>query len=1776
MLPRIPRLDHCLFRFVCRLVPRIPWLDAPGRLVPRIPWLDTTTVVTWDCPTYPVAGLFPHHTLGCLVPRIPWLDEAVAAWDCPTHPVAGLLSSRVLSLLCTPLLPCLPPARNCQVAMDVDVNVVGAPTSDLFSASPKPGPHVPASMDRGLEPVAAALPPRRQLHAPGVLELPRGATVAAGLAESPIVVVVLPMLPNDTLALPTPPQAIGTEPSYVYGVTCSDAKSSRKAAVTMAAELGKQLFTTGATSTALLVGELQADALNLGYGVLRLVVVTGPAPADGACFYDMTSTAGTHVYGLAALCISMLSTLRQRALKLKPVADNVDSTRADARSAAGSTWEEVVARDRAINSQLRKAMLAVGPDDPHHEFFQDTAERVGALDLPSIESVTALLTATAPGVPTDVMDKPFAERYLPPHTRECEYLPTQPKTWPKGFKPRHWQDLYYDWAVKRILTWFADELYNLRLIFELGEAAKGKLRRHEVLVLGPEARPPPARGIVADLRIHKPGDIVPILDFDGPVSCDLDSTFFDRMLPGWPDQRTASMVRRGVNFGADDLIISDQTVLCPHLASLRIAPEKVEKELMRLESIQYLVCCRGPGTVPFFQKPKGIAIRKLEPDRPRGVEDGNAPRSDGEGPHAESLNASIGLREQLPTRAEGNPPLDESLTPANDKEEDELIIVNGYQARSIGERKWAKQHMPSARDKLMDIAILQHASELGLGGPLVSYLDDFKDAFMQNGLHPSQLPHCAVLWRSVDESRFSSEEPMFMMGTRLGYGNAMASLHMQLVDAGLVHIIRQRIDERSQYYFDKQLEELDADDPRVQWIHRRRELSKVTGRNECRLYSLDIYTDDLFLIVCGFELLILSMRCAREVFDEFNLKMAIMAKRQAGTNVVWSGLDFHLTPKILSVPPEKRMRMLPVLRRVVARDKSVTFDEFRSCTGRLEHILPYTAVGREHFYHMYSEIFAHGIRHGPGSPLLITTELCEQCERWIERLLTSAGCWAAEAFDRFDDEPLMLSSSIVPNLHIFSSDAATEDARVPGLGGYMHGYWFEYALTEKDLAAFHITALEFSAVCLAVVIFCPLLEGLPAIGRIDAKVVSYIMQRSSASSTIMQFIHSWLLGRPEMELPSQLEFEHCFGESNVAADAASRGEHETLEQLAAHLRVRLRRIDVEVLARELLDAMHDFLQRRAVERSDPLVPNTGKAFSSDYTGDGPSEPWHLPPLPAIALPSFKFRESSYLPPLPALTASQTPIKVAPPIQTFSVLPRPYAPRLVQAWVPLSPSPIVTLVGRRVAMGPLRLGQGQVKPPPPPLPPLAPSSTISGSKRGRDSVDWADLEPRRRGRPPESYRSLWEHGCSRYALRPRDPEVAAELECILEEAADAGVPPGTLTKEKKSWSLWTRFCQEVWDTDPVRLNRHAHAGIDVAGQQDEEKLLSSFLPWLVGKVSPRSKKDKAAKPKSLYAHVLSVRAIHRRRFRVEMVRPLGMKQVLKAIIIKFVRDNGPEALIPKRKEPATAKLLADLLGVPGGTALGQTSLDWGSTLGVSLSAMLCTAFSGGFRKSELALPAGQEFDKMRVSRASLKWRIGGIFLAAPTAAQLNSLVVGDFAILTPPPSKSDPFGVFFGGRPIYLPYVADSAINAAAALARLELALPVAAGARRTTPLFVMNDSMKPMSASRADDLLAALLRVVLPPNRRSHYSWHSFRIGLACALLAQNAEPERIQAMCRWKSKESLAIYARLNPETYGEWILKAQAADVSSISTTNLPQFDDDVCAAVLTQLADWEGNTD
>ena len=64
---------------------------------------------------------------------------------------------------------------------------------------------------------------------------------------------------------------------------------------------------------------------------------------------------------------------------------------------------------------------------------------------------------------------------------------------------------------------------------------------------------------------------------------------------------------------------------------------------------------------------------------------------------------------------------------------------------------------------------------------------------------------------------------------------------------------------------------------------------------------------------------------------------------------------------------------------------------------------------------------------------------------------------------------------------------------------------------------------------------------------------------------------------------------------------------------------------------------------------------------------------------------------------------------------------------------------------------------------------------------------------------------------------------------------------------------------------------------------------------------------------------------------------------------------------------------------------------------------------------------------------------------------------------------------------------------------------------------------------------------------------HSWRIYLACALLASGASNGTIQLLLRWRSEEALKIYARMNDNDYANHLSNAALAKVSSVRTTTL-----------------------
>jgi hypothetical protein len=122
-----------------------------------------------------------------------------------------------------------------------------------------------------------------------------------------------------------------------------------------------------------------------------------------------------------------------------------------------------------------------------------------------------------------------------------------------------------------------------------------------------------------------------------------------------------------------------------------------------------------------------------------------------------------------------------------------------------------------------------------------------------------------------------------------------------------------------------------------------------------------------------------------------------------------------------------------------------------------------------------------------------------------------------------------------------------------------------------------------------------------------------------------------------------------------------------------------------------------------------------------------------------------------------------------------------------------------------------------------------------------------------------------------------------------------------------------------------------------------------------------------------------------------------------------------------------------------------------------------------------------------------------------------------------------------------------------------LGCPVPSELMRSTPLFSFGPgagaAARPLRHHCMDAVLKALLRTFLDESSAQRYSWHSFRVGLACSLLAAGASEAVILALCRWRSPASLRIYARLNSSTSAAWLDLAGLQQLNSVQAPSLPQ---------------------
>ena len=386
--------------------------------------------------------------------------------------------------------------------------------------------------------------------------------------------------------------------------------------------------------------------------------------------------------------------------------------------------------------------------------------------------------------------------------------------------------------------------------------------------------------------------------------------------------------------------------------------------------------------------------------------------------------------------------------------------------------------------------------------------------------------------------------------------------------------------------------------------------------------------------------------------------------------------------------------------------------------------------------------------------------------------------------------------------------------------------------------------------------------------------------------------------------------------------------------------------------------------------------------------------------------------------------------------------------------------------------------------------------------------------------------------------------------------------GTLDKEKSAWNkYWRPYCEDYLGIDAIRNDMDAHSGRDVDGFQIECAIIAGAMPHIMKKMKPKPGSRRThALPTSGLKVLSHVKRIHLKRLKLPFFVPLtAAVDVCSAMCKEYIATHGADAMTPERKEPLTNEIVRALLALGAdGTQIGVRVVSMDTPGWASLFALFHVLAQTGFRKAEVAMPAGESWTRDRISFANVVWRIGGKIVSSPTIEQLNALTSGDYCLLRPPPSKSDPLSLHWGPNTIYLRFDATAPINAARALAHLEKVRRVPADKRRQTPLFVAF-SGGPWLHRPLTDIFKQMLQLCsVEPGMICKYSMHSWRIYLACALLAAGASHATIQQLLRWRSEDALKIYARINDATYAGALAAASQASISSIRTTTLTEMMD------------------
>jgi hypothetical protein len=249
-----------------------------------------------------------------------------------------------------------------------------------------------------------------------------------------------------------------------------------------------------------------------------------------------------------------------------------------------------------------------------------------------------------------------------------------------------------------------------------------------------------------------------------------------------------------------------------------------------------------------------------------------------------------------------------------------------------------------------------------------------------------------------------------------------------------------------------------------------------------------------------------------------------------------------------------------------------------------------------------------------------------------------------------------------------------------------------------------------------------------------------------------------------------------------------------------------------------------------------------------------------------------------------------------------------------------------------------------------------------------------------------------------------------------------------------------------------------------------------------------------------------------------------------LVQEAIDEEGPEAVMPKSREPFDTSEIVGMLRLPTGTRIVAGGHD--VTVGDNLEWQGIVVFinlyaTGGWRKEAIALGVDEAFGHRKLSLWHVTHLLGGTLRRAPSPAQLRGATWGDVTYVTPCPCKNDMDGTKYMNSPVPSVWHPTRPINLSRELIKYELMRGVAPELRRRAPL-VLGPAGLSWTKTGLDAFFKALVSRVVSKARAKQLSVHSFRVWLACALLAAGATPEQIMLLLRWSSDAARKLYAQL------------------------------------------------